>query len=62
MGNVVNIDDGLCMGCGACVEICPQRILYLDEDTNTAEVTDHGLCDRLRGCERVCPVGAIKID
>jgi len=62
MSNVVNIDDGLCMGCGACVEICPKSILYLDEKTGTAEVTDQRLCDSLGGCERVCPAGAISVD
>jgi len=62
MGEVVNINDETCLGCGACVDICPQHILYIDNDKDTAAVTDHRRCDRMKGCEMVCPVGAIKID
>lgn len=58
---VVLIDEDLCTGCGACVDLCPKKILYLDENTGKCRVTDHGLCDRLRGCERVCPTQAIRI-
>jgi NAD-dependent dihydropyrimidine dehydrogenase PreA subunit len=62
MGEIVNINDEMCLGCGACVEICPQHILYMDNNKDAAAVTDHRRCDRMKGCERVCPVGAIKID
>ena len=62
MSEAVNINDELCQGCGACVEICPQHILYIEGSKNTAAVTDQKRCDRMKGCEMVCPVGAIKID
>lgn len=61
MEKVVNIDEELCTGCGACVAICPQKILYVNKETGVCDVTDHSRCDRLRGCEKVCPVAAIKI-
>jgi len=57
---VVKIDRQLCIGCGDCVDMCPQRILYLGFD-GICRVANHQVCDRLRGCERVCPVEAIKI-
>jgi NAD-dependent dihydropyrimidine dehydrogenase PreA subunit len=57
----VEIDQELCTGCGACVSMCPARILYLDAKTGTAKVTDEKVCDRLAGCVRVCPTGAIKV-
>jgi len=60
MNQVVNINKDLCTGCGVCVKICPPKILYLDED-GVCEVKDERLCDRLRGCERKCPTGAITI-
>ena len=59
---VVNIDEDLCTGCGDCADMCPRGILYVDEETNLCKVTDQSQCDRLAGCERVCPVEAIKIN
>ena len=61
MNKIVVIDEVLCTGCGTCVEICPNRILYIDEKDNVCKVTDETKCDRLRGCERLCPTSAIKI-
>ena len=62
MGDIVVINDELCMGCGACAEICPRQILYVDREESIAKVTDQNRCDRRRGCERVCPAEAIKIN
>ena len=61
MDKVVSINEESCLGCGVCVRICPRHILYLDDNASTAKVNDHGECDRKRGCEMVCPAGAIKI-
>jgi len=58
---VVLIDANKCTGCGACVELCPKKILFLDETDNVCRVTDETRCDKRRGCERVCPSKAIKI-
>lgn len=62
MNRIVVIDEEICTGCGACAEICPNKILYVDEKDNVCRVTDENKCDRRRGCERVCPTGAIKIN
>ena len=59
MNRIVIIDKETCTGCGACVEICPHKILYLDEDR--CKVTDETKCDKSKGCENVCPTGAIRI-
>jgi len=61
MNKIVLIDEPLCTGCGACVDLCPKKILFLDPTDNVCRVTDETQCDKLRGCERVCPVEAIKI-
>lgn len=58
---IVVIDEELCTGCGACVKLCPKNILFLDKQANVCKVTDENRCDKRRGCERVCPSGAIKI-
>jgi NADH-quinone oxidoreductase subunit F len=62
MNEVVSIDKEKCTGCGVCIKKCPQQILYIDSETDTCAVIDHSRCDRLRGCVRVCRVGAIKIN
>jgi NAD-dependent dihydropyrimidine dehydrogenase PreA subunit len=62
MNIIVMIDEELCTGCGACVELCPKKILFVDEADNVCRVTDETRCDRLRGCERVCPAQAIRIN
>ncbi|MEW6516237.1 MAG: 4Fe-4S dicluster domain-containing protein [candidate division FCPU426 bacterium] len=59
---VVQIDEDACTGCGKCVDLCPKKILYLDPETGKCRVTDDQLCDRLAGCERVCPTAAIHIN
>ncbi|OQB12758.1 MAG: ferredoxin [Candidatus Omnitrophica bacterium ADurb.Bin205] len=61
MKRIVIIDGELCVGCGACVELCPKKILYIDQKSGKCKVSDESKCDRLRGCEKVCPVSAIKI-
>ncbi|MHB9155078.1 MAG: 4Fe-4S dicluster domain-containing protein [Endomicrobiales bacterium] len=59
--NIVAIDKEACTGCGICVSMCPKRILSIDEQTGKCVVRDEHKCDRLAGCERACPAGAIKI-
>jgi NAD-dependent dihydropyrimidine dehydrogenase PreA subunit len=61
MGKInVLVDRDACIGCGACVDMCPKQILGLDGE-NKCVVSDQSKCDRLGGCERVCPTDAIKI-
>ncbi len=62
MEKLVEIDQQLCTGCGACVKMCPAQILYIDKTTKTAKVSNDKACDRLAGCMRVCKVGAIKVN
>ena len=61
MNKIVVIDEFLCIGCAECVELCPKKILYIDKATQKCKVTDETKCDKLRGCEWICPVKAIKI-
>ena len=61
MNHIVKIDEKLCTGCGKCVRICPQQILSVDEMDRICKVVNEKKCDRLKGCEYVCPMGAIKV-
>ena len=51
---VVNID--LCLGCGACVSVCPVEALSLDADGHAESNKD--VCIDCGNCANVCPVGA----
>ena len=59
MNKIVIIDSDKCIGGGACTEICPKKILYIQD--NVCKVTDENKCDKSKGCENVCPTAAIKI-
>ncbi|MDP8212728.1 MAG: 4Fe-4S binding protein [Candidatus Zapsychrus exili] len=62
MNKIVLIDEDKCIGCGLCVDMCPMNILYIDSKINKCKVINETKCDKLRGCERVCSVDAIKIN
>ena len=61
LNKIVLIDEEKCISCGLCVDMCPMKILYLDDESGKCQVTDENKCDRLAGCARVCPVEAIEI-
>ena len=59
-GKTIKINEDYCIGCGACVDMCPTGVLDVVKGVNTAEYVDN--CCKCRECERVCPVDAIKVD
>ena len=60
---IVLIDDGLCIGCKACVEACPFGAMQFDEEREIAVKCD--LCierlknNELPACVLVCPTNCI---
>ncbi len=52
----MDVDNNVCLHCGACVGICPPNALFLHE-TQTIEFLDN--CTACGLCVWVCPVGAI---
>jgi ferredoxin len=54
-----NIDKATCVGCGACVGMCPVSAISLDG--NNKAVVDESKCIECGACVGGCPVGAIKI-
>ena len=47
-----------CLGCGACVDICPERALTL---TDSGVVVNRGLCAGCGRCAELCPSAAIEL-
>ena len=72
---VAEVDESLCLGCGSCVDACPQGIIRLHEASCTIVVKcsnrDPGKTARTACavscigcgiCERNCPSGAAKVE
>lgn len=56
----VTVDKELCIGCAACVSVCPQGVFELDKQ-GKANVINQEACINCQACEETCPVGAIKV-
>ncbi len=50
------IDNNICTRCGACVSICPKKVLEMTDDGVTPVLDDCILCSH---CYCVCPVEAV---
>lgn len=63
MSKKVRIDENECIGCGSCVEICPD-VFTFNDDTDKAEVIDENLGEE--GCvddaATSCPVECIHVN
>lgn len=53
----VTINKDACIGCGACVDVCPQSALYMKDDK--VEVNEK--CNLCGACIDACPVNALSI-
>jgi len=61
--NVI-VDQELCIGCGACEEICP-AVFHVDEEIGKSSVIDAEACEFADCCEAAeenCPVEAISLE
>ena len=53
----VKIDHDTCIGCGACVDVCPTQSLSLNDDQKC--VCSEETCIDCGACVGTCPMGAI---
>ena len=51
------VNKDTCIGCGACVGVCPVEAIKLEDDGKA--VVDEGVCIDCGACVATCPVGAI---
>lgn len=56
---IIEIDEGRCTGCGACVTGCPEGALAVLG--GKARVVNEVFCDGLGACVGMCPEGALRI-
>ena len=66
--NPTFLDRDKCIGCQACVQVCPEKSISLPRSSisPTVPVLDYSLCRRATGndcsiCEKACPVNAINM-
>lgn len=48
-----------CIGCGACVEVCPQQVFVMEGGATS--LVDRDGCMECGACANNCPVGAIEV-
>lgn len=60
--NVVTLelDQGKCVGCGRCFEVCPHQVFVIEE--RRARIVDRDACMECGACAMNCPVEAITVD
>ncbi len=61
MSRRVTIDEDDCIGCGTCVEICPD-VFQINDETDVAEViaTGNGPEEQIEEAIASCPVDCIR--
>ncbi len=58
LGFVV-LNEQKCVGCGICVEYCPEKVIYVSRDTKKAVKCD--MCHGDPACVKACPTGALEL-
>lgn len=57
----ITIDENACVGCGLCVNLCPE--IFALKDNNIAQVKPEKSCDKnLHKIASQCPVNAILVN
>jgi NAD-dependent dihydropyrimidine dehydrogenase PreA subunit len=58
-GESLMLRDESCVGCGACVDVCPHEVFELR--FGKAAILERGRCMECGACARNCPAGAISV-
>jgi NAD-dependent dihydropyrimidine dehydrogenase PreA subunit len=62
-GESLLLDEEKCVGCGACVEVCPHGVFSLEARGRGAKalVVDRRACMECGACAKNCPAGALSV-
>ena len=55
------LDKAACTGCGTCVDVCPEDVLYMDEKAGKAFIKYPEDCVACFACEFFCPAECIRV-
>ena len=55
----LSLDASLCIGCGRCLEVCPQLVFQLQD--GKAVLADRDRCMECGACAGNCPAGALSV-
>ncbi|MCL2575544.1 MAG: 4Fe-4S binding protein [Defluviitaleaceae bacterium] len=64
---VLTFNDDLCKGCDLCVDVCPKKILRLDDTRVNAKGYNPIICTNMDDCvacgicAMICPDSVIKV-
>ena len=58
----IKVDEGACVGCGSCVEDCPNDVYELDSEHGKTVVVKEGDCMGCLSCHEICPSQALEHD
>ena len=66
--NKITFNVERCKGCGLCVDVCPKKIIKLEEEIinvkgyHPASITDQEKCIDCAMCATMCPDCVIKVE
>ncbi len=55
----IEIDEDACVGCGSCVDDCPNDVYEMDEIKNKTKVVKEDDCMACLSCHEICPAEAM---
>jgi hydrogenase-4 component H len=55
-----SIDGAKCLGCGACAEVCPPRLIEVRDQGGTRRIAlNYSRCTYCGRCQEICPSGSM---